>query len=363
VEQHADVYFQRKSKQTLFMKISSFKSYLVVGLSIVLFSANALAQSELLSFSESRTVSGVSDSELFLRAKKSLNTSFLKSNLELLEVEETANSSIKGKSSVDFATKDGQLRTVASGSVSFEFMVNISDGKAELILTNWVHQPNNRKYDFGEVTTDAECPKKVGGTMKKSRNNVWTDLRTTAEETSATLLKNFVESLGEKAEGNVQLTSQTITDGLPADIKTAGVIFLKHQLAEVEAAPDANNSERLRNKNKEQHNQMAPSANEKLNKAAADYPYKYVIASNRAELEKLQKEGYKYGLDCMAYDNMKNGNFKSSAQVEYFYELYVRDLSDNTRYIITSKLSERSVYNFNLMIGKHLMKAIEKGDE
>lgn len=345
------------------MILSISKTCTLLGLLVLFSVTEVLGQGETLSFSESRKMEGVSTDELFLRAKKSLNTSFLESNLQLLEVEEDVNRSIEGKSIVSFATKDAQLRTVASGDISFDFEVTIENGEATLILTNWVHIPSKSKYLFGQLTTDAECPIKVGGTMKKSRINVWMDLKTTAKETSSTLLDNFIGSLGERAYENTELSAQTLTTGLPSDIKKVGVIILKHQLAEIKDVANPSNSEKLKNKNKEQHNIMAPKANEKLEKVLEEYPYKYVVADSRSELESLQEEGYKYVLDCMAYDNMKNGNFKSSAKIEYFYELYILDLSTNTKYIITDKLSERSVYDFKMMINKYLKKAIEESEE
>jgi hypothetical protein len=341
------------------MILSVPKTFLLLSLSLLFSVTEVFCQGDVLSFSDSREINGVSDSELFQRSKKSLNTSFLESNLQLLEVEENGNGGITGSSIVDFATKDAQLRTVASGSLSFTFEVSIMSGEVELTLTNWVHHPSKSKYNFGQLTTDPECPNKVSGTMKKSRNNVWTDLKTTAKETSETLLENFINSLGEKADGQTELMSQTKTIGLPSDIKSVGVIFLKHQLAEIEETSNPSNSEKLKNKNKEQHNVMAPKANDKLENVLAEYPYKYVVANDRSQLGELYEEGYKYVLDCVAYDNMKNGNFKSSAKVEYFYELYIKDLSANTIYIITDKLSERSVYDFKLMINKYLKKAIE----
>ena len=343
--------------------IVSISKTLLLSLSLLFSITGVLGQDKLLSFSESRNVEGISENELFLRAKKSLKTSFLESNLQLLEVEEEVNKSIKGNSIVSFATKDAQLRTVASGSISFDFEVTIENETATLLLTNWVHIPNKSKYLFGQLTTDAECPNKVGGTMKKSRVNVWTDLKTTAKETSTILLENFVNSLAEKSDNNTELISQTTTTGLPADIKSVGVIILKHEMAEIENIQNPSNSEKLKNKGKEQHNIMAPKANEKLEKVLEEYPYKYIVADNRSQLEDLYEEGYKYVLDCIAYDNMKNGNFKSSAKVEYFYELYILDITTNTRYIITNKLSERSVYDFKIMINKYLKKAIEESEK
>jgi hypothetical protein len=172
-----------------------------------------------------------------------------------------------------------------------------------------------------------------------------------------------VNGLAERADENTELLSQTLATGLPADIKDVGVIILKHEMAEIENGPNPSNSEKLKNKNKEQHNVMAPKANEKLEKVLLEYPYKYIVANDRSELENLKEEGYTYLLDCMAYDNMKNGNFKSSAKIEYFYELYILDLATNTKYIITDNLSERSVYDYKMMINKYLKKAIENSEK
>lgn len=335
------------------------KTVLFISLSLLLSIQTAFSQGKAISFSKEQKVEGISDSELLLRVKKSLNTSFLESNLELLTVDEVENKGLSGTSSVSFAAKDAQLRTVASGDIAFIFEVTISMGVVELTLSNWVHVPNTSKYAFGQLTVDVECPKKVSGTMKKSRINVWTGLKTVAEETANALLDNFVESLSEAADGNTSVVAQKFATGVPTDIKTVGIIILKHEMVEIEEKINESNSDKLKNKNKERHNKMASTANSKLSGVLATFPYKYVVATNRTELNALYKEGYTYVLDCKAYDNMKNGNFKSSAKVEYFYELYIRDLSNNVNYVLTKKLSERSVYNYNLMINKFLVKGIE----
>lgn len=342
------------------MKKVFLKSIFTLTFLTLLTFGNLFGQGNRFTFSQTKSVPNTSQDELFLRAKKALNTSFGQSNLQLLELEEDKNSLIKGYSIMEFSTKDAQLKTVASGSISFIFEVEFMAGSTTLSLTNFVHKPTNSRYDFGQLTTDTECPKKVGGTMKKSRINVWTELKSTAEENAKVLLNDFANSLDKKVDGDVVLTAQTIKSGLPSDIATVGIIILKHELAKIDNDPNASGVEKKKNANKKMHNKLALKANLELEAVVKEYPYKYVIANNRSELDGLYDQGYKYVLDCIAYDNMKQGNFKSSAKIQYNYELYVKDLSNNFRYIITNKLPERSVYDFKLMVIKNLTKAIEK---
>lgn len=101
-----------------------FKTFLLLCFISLLTASNTFCQGEKLSFSETKTVKGVNAKELFNRAQNSINKSFSESNLELLEVDEDGRTFISGKSIVSFSAKDAQLRTVASGSVSFEFEVD-----------------------------------------------------------------------------------------------------------------------------------------------------------------------------------------------------------------------------------------------
>lgn len=341
--------------------MSKFYQNTALGFLIVLvFSGSQVfGQGSPLSFTESKTIEGISSADLYNRAKESLSTSFLQSNLQLLEVNETEGEKITGNSLASFATKDAQLRTVASGEISFTFEVTVKNNEATIELGNWEHIPSKSKYYFGQLTTDEECPIKVGGTMKKSRVNVWADLITTANEVSEAVLSNFINGLDTKSDGNANLSAQQWADGMPLDIKTVGIIILKHEMAEIDYDNEESNSDELKNKNKEQHNVMAAKANEKLDGVLKNFPYKYVVANSRSELDNLKKEGYKYVLDCIAYDNMKNGNYKSSAKIEYFYELYIKDLTTNENYFLTNKLSERSVYDYKMMINKYLKSAID----
>lgn len=326
-------------------------------LAIIFFFGFSYAQGNGLSYSVQEESLQTSDSELYIRAKKWVSKTYSESATQLIGLKESPNESIIGYSSMNFTTKDAQLKTVASGSIDYRFEIKISPGEYELTLTNFTHVPLNPKYDFGVVTTDEECPIKVKMTMKKSRINVWRELKHRIKEDMEPLIASFRETMQKETEGDVAINAQKVLKGIPDDLAESRIIFLKHDSVKVEKPVDNDRIALIRYKNQQMHNSKVQKANTQLLELAKEYPNTYTIAY-RKDVDALKASGYKYLLDCLAFENLKKGDFKSNSNFTYMYELFIRDLENNYMYTLKGSVAEMEVYDYKKMM-RVLMKNLK----
>lgn len=148
--------------------------------------------------------------------------------------------------------------------------------------------------------------------------------------------------------------------GLPSDLKTTKVVFLRYDSTKVDA----------KNKKAEyyqkRHNKNVPDANKEWAEAAKGYPYSYIIAS-RKDLASLKEKGYKYFLDCPALKNMESGtrndDKKGNTITYYEYRLYFQEIGTTNAWIISDEFNENQLYFPKFIMNKYVIKAVKKGDK
>jgi len=333
---------------------------------LAVFAFNISGQN-ILEYKEHIEVPSVSKDQLFDRVKLWVKKTYYVNNKKLIDVEEKENERIEGTSFIRFFNTDAQLKTVASGYVSYRFIITVTDGAYDYFFTNFTHIPDNKKYNFGIVTKDAECPQKVGNTLKKSRIKVWSELKSAVKKTKSELTESLKKTMIEKASqisGSEESLSEVKTiEGIPADLNVSKVIFLKYETISLPSQKPEGRIRRIQYAKQEAHNKKVPKANADLEDAAKNYPFDYTIAT-RKDIEKLASQGYKYILDCETFENMRNG-FRQDQSTRttitvYLYKLYLRDMKSNTLFVVTNDFKENYTYFPKYIMNKVFIPAVKK---
>src|SRR6186713_1190093 len=94
--------------------------------------------------------------------------------------------------------------------------------------------------------------------------------------------------------------SQLGKKGIPDDLKTSKVIFLKYDSVALPKDKPDGKYEKTKMANKKKYNKEVPKANKELMASSKKYPFDYTIAS-RDELNNYKANGYKYALDFQPF--------------------------------------------------------------
>ncbi len=177
--------------------------------------------------------------------------------------------------------------------------------------------------------------------------------------------KRSTVSVKQKAAKVVAEEELKFVDGLPDDLNTSKVIFLKYDMVKVDA------KDRKAEYYQKKHNKNVPDANAELAEAAKKYPFEYTIAS-RKDIEKLKGEGYKYVLDSQAYINMAagfrqdeshsitQGQTRIKTIIANYYQLYFEEIGANTAYVVSEKLTENQLYFPKFVMNNMVLKSVNK---
>ena len=145
-------------------------------------------------------------------------------------------------------------------------------------------------------------------------------------------------------------------DGVPDDLNKSKTIFLRYDSIQGNAA---SKTDRKVKYYQAKHNKNVPDANKELAEALKKYPFEYTIAS-RTDIEELKSRGYKYLLDCLAFQNMETGSRNDNSREYYQYKLYFLDLETNIAYVLTDKFNENQLYFPNYYVNKMVMPKVKK---
>ncbi len=152
----------------------------------------------------------------------------------------------------------------------------------------------------------------------------------------------------------------TFKKGVPSDIKTAKVVFLRYDSTEVDA------KDKKSAYYQKKHNKNVPDANKEWAEAAKGYPYGYIIAS-RKDLNTLKEEGYKYFLDCLALRNMESGTRNDAKHgnviTANYYHLYFQEIGTNNAWVVSDDFTENQLYFPKFIMNKYVIKAVKKAEK
>ena len=147
--------------------------------------------------------------------------------------------------------------------------------------------------------------------------------------------------------------SQDTTEGLPDDLNTTKVIFLKYE--QIEGDPNIPYAQRKRNK---ERNALSLQANKELKLRAYDYPFDYKI-SDRSTYYNLVEEGYKYVLENDMMNAYNYGEVVSAGGGRIFASsMYLKDLKTGKRFELFV-IKQDMVYDYDKIM-KLFIKMVEK---
>ena len=160
------------------------------------------------------------------------------------------------------------------------------------------------------------------------------------------MTKQWIKSIGLCC--TLLLSLQLITNaqeeykGLPDDLNTSKVIFLKYEKTYLPSQKPQGRVEKIKYAYKKRHNSMYQKANEGITETAKLYPFEYIIAT-RADIEKFKADGYKYVFDSELLKTIMTGERASSSSVSVSYPFYLQDLTTNDIYLVDD-VPESKVY-------------------
>ena len=148
---------------------------------------------------------------------------------------------------------------------------------------------------------------------------------------------------------------------LPDDLPQAKLLFVKYSAIDVPAKrPD--NLSRQQYKLIINHNEVFPTTNAQLVKAAAKYPFPYRITTQDS-VTYYAEHGYKYALFHSSFDAVKTGHYVGSSSNGYYtntttVKLFIQDLTTGKHYPVDT-FSETFIYYYKGIV-KLLMKRVDK---
>jgi len=154
------------------------------------------------------------------------------------------------------------------------------------------------------------------------------------------------------------LFSQIGKKGIPDDLKTSEIIFLKYDSAAESNIKPKGKDEKIRSANKKKHNKKVPKANNELMASTKKYPFNYVITC-RNEIDKYKARGCKYVLDFQPFIKLKEGVMQADADNTESYPLFLRDLTNEDIYIV-EYVDQSFAYQYSDIIEKIFLKEVKK---
>ena len=144
----------------------------------------------------------------------------------------------------------------------------------------------------------------------------------------------------------VAAMAQKSVEGLPDDLDTEKIIFLKYE--QIEGDHNIPYAQRKRNK---ERNILAGHANKALKVEAKKYPFSYII-SNRSEYAKFAQEGYKYVLENDMMNAYNYGEVVSAGSQKIFAApMYLREIATGKRYELFT-IKQNVVYEYAKIMKK-----------
>lgn len=159
------------------------------------FAAMAAIAQESLSFTEVVENPGVSQKELYGRAKLWFADSY-KSAKAVIQTDDPEVGQIVGKPLFKFSPGFFMGGEAVAGNINYTVKVFCKDGKFKYDITDFRHE------SFGLITTEEECPWKMFGSNKKFREKTWKEAKESCKAHAESLIKTLKSTMGKKSDAD-----------------------------------------------------------------------------------------------------------------------------------------------------------------
>jgi hypothetical protein len=146
----------------------------------------------------------ISTRQLYARCRSWFAESY-RSAQDVIQMDDKENGKIIGKGNLKYSSKIFVGSEATKGWVRYTVSIQVKPGRYKYELTNFNHEGNplndGEKLSFGLITTETECPYKIGLlTGKGWRNKVWRDIKENIEINIIPLIESLKITIGKPAD-------------------------------------------------------------------------------------------------------------------------------------------------------------------